>query len=158
MTKELIIKYGNEVTSSPVFQGLIALIALDILTGVAKAIKNKKINSTIGINGLIKHTVVMLLQGLIAIYVRAVGGANLTFISKSIGIFYIAQYGFSLIENLNELNVPLPLWVSKFFSQLREQNIEIPNVDVMITTHNQKKNKEVFNKINNNKELDVNIK
>ncbi len=107
----------ESVMKSVYFQILLIIIAFDILTGYLKAFKLKKYNSTIGINGLLRHFVVVLVMATIGVYARALNQLN---ISIGICMFFIANYALSLVENWGELGLPLPSWVKVYFEKMKD--------------------------------------
>lgn len=119
------------------------VLILDLVTGVAKAVKEKKINSTIGLNGLIRHCIIALIILLISIYLPAMGleGYALTGI-----LFFIGQYLFSLVENLGTIGIIVPQEWIQFFQKLQlDKQFEIPigdaklKLDKPVDEYNKKK-------------------
>ena len=106
-------------------------ILLDVFTGISKAIIQKRLNSGIGIKGLLTHIFVIVIQTLIALYCRVLGNI---FFSQSICVFFIGFYGISLFENMHFIGVPLPTSFKKYFEQMHNRNIQIPNADVVISS------------------------
>lgn len=85
----------------------------DILTGYLKAIKNRKINSSISRDGFIKKIswLVALILGFAIDYFAKV---NLFLIGSA--IVCIATEGVSVYENLGELGIKLPF--KKYFEKM----------------------------------------
>src|SRR5574344_1517292 len=117
---------------SVLYQILIVIIFFDILTGIGKAIIHKKLNSNIGIKGLIKHIVVILLQTVVGLYCRVLG---VPFFSYSLCTFFMGFYGLSLLENANAIGVPFPENFKDLFEQMSNRNINIPNADIVIKSN-----------------------
>lgn len=109
---------------SGLFHILLALILMDVVTGYAKAYKNKIIDSKIGTNGIIRHTIVILLQVFVGIFSRMY---SIDYVSIALCIFNIGNYGTSILENLNMLGIPMPKGLEKYFTQMKE--IEFNNVE-----------------------------
>ncbi len=105
-------------THSVYLQILIWAIIIDIATGYAKAFKHKKYNSTLGINGLIRHILVIFIMTIIGVYARAL---NQVTVSIGICCFFIANYGVSIFENLDELGIRLPKRVRQFFEKMKKE-------------------------------------
>ena len=116
---------------------IVFLMICDILGGIFKAIANKRgINSTVGTNGLIRKAGVLLAL-LVFIVVDSLVELNLvTMIPNEvldvfklkeahIGLSQIMLYFFglfelvSLFENLGEIGVPLPHFITKFIERLK---------------------------------------
>ena len=94
----------------------IIMIFTDIITGYLKAIKNKKINSSISRDGYIKKVgwVVAILFGLILDYFL-----KITLFLKGTSIICVATEGMSIYENLSEIGVKLPF--SKYFEKIKKE-------------------------------------
>lgn len=94
-------------------------IFIDVLTGYLKAIKNKKVNSSISRDGYIKKIgwiVAILLGFLIDILVKV----NLFLIGSA--IVCIATEGISVYENLGEIGVNLPF--KRYFEKIDSKESE----------------------------------
>ena len=122
----------RDLSQSFLYQVLIIFILLDVFTGVGKAIIQKRLNSGIGIKGLLTHIFVVVIQTLVSLYCRVLGTV---FFSQAICVFFIGFYGISLFENLNFIGVPLPANFKKYFEQMHNRNIQIPNADIVIKSH-----------------------
>ena len=98
-------------------------VLFDILTGNLKNIvgKNKNLNSSVGIRGLIKHVIVLLLVLTIYPYLAAL---NFWTYANSIVVFYIFNYTVLVIENLNEMGIKLPKGIKKY---LKKANVHKDN-------------------------------
>lgn len=118
-----------QLKDNPVFHAFLWIIVLDVLTGIAKATKQKKVNSSTGLNGLIRHMTIIILVFLLTIYLPIFEfGA----ISKTILIYFILMYMVSILENLEAIGVNMPDWVHTYVTKMhREVNAgyEIKNVD-----------------------------
>lgn len=91
----------------------------DVLTGYIKALKNKKLNSSISRDGYIKKVgwvIAILLGYLIDLLV----GINLFLIGSA--IVCISTEGISIYENLGEVGVNLPF--KKYFEKLENKEAE----------------------------------
>ena len=95
--------------------GLVALIVLDIITGILVAVSNGKLDSKIGLKGMIKHTTIIILVVLMGVVSRLI---NVQWISQSFCMFYILQYVFSLLESLNAMGIPFPDWLTNMFNRM----------------------------------------
>ena len=118
MKKQILTTIINLIDSSYFFIFLTAII-VDIITGILKGLYNKKLNSRIGLKGLIKHCCIILIVFTISIILPLMGyrtGA------RAIIVFYIIQYCLSIIENVGCLGVPIPPYVTKAIQQLSSKN------------------------------------
>lgn len=116
---------------------VVFLMVCDILSGIFKAVAMRRgINSTIGTNGLIRKAGVLLAL-LVFIVIDSLVELNLVTMiptdvlsifkleGTQIGLSHV-MLGFfgvfelvSLFENLGEVGVPLPRFISKFIERLR---------------------------------------
>ena len=105
----------NDMHHSMLLWGFLFMIVLDILTGLLKAGVTGKIDSTIGIKGMMKHTTIVLLIMTMAIITRFI---NVLWVSQSFCLYYILQYIFSILENLDKMGIPFPLWLRNSFNRM----------------------------------------
>ena len=141
--------HALDLSESAIFQILVILIFLDILTGTSKAIANKNINSKISASGLMKHATILVLSTVIGIYARTLG---VTPISYTFTLGFIASYGMSLLENLEALGVPMPKGLKEFFEQMRDREFKINNADLIIDTKD-KNTAEIIENLENSEEI-----
>ena len=116
--QQMITTITNLLNSDYIFVFLTVII-IDIITGILKGLYNKKLNSKIGLKGLIKHCCIILIVFTISIILPLMGyktGA------RAIIVFYIIQYCLSIIENVGCLGVPIPPYVTKAIQQLSSKN------------------------------------
>ena len=100
-------------------QVLVALIALDYLTGVIVAIAEKKLNSDIGFRGLLKKMMIFALV-YVAVLVSSATGSD--FIRLLVIMFYIANEAISVLENAGKMGVPYPKKLKELLEQLKKDN------------------------------------
>ncbi len=98
---------------------LLSLMVLDYLSGITKAIYNKKLNSAIGFKGLLKKVMILMVIILVSVLQKAV--AESIPLRDVVLMFYAANEGISIIENLGTV-IPIPDAVKNFFEQLREDD------------------------------------
>ena len=103
---------------SSLLWGLLTLIALDIVIGILNAGVNGKLDSRIGLKGLIKHSIIILLVVLMGVTSRLI---NIQWVSQSFCMFYILQYVFSLLESLNTMGIPFPAWLENTFNRMGKE-------------------------------------
>ena len=102
-------------------QVLVALIALDYLTGVIVAIAEKKLNSDVGFRGLLKK---MMIFALVYVSVLVSSATGSDFIRLLVIMFYIANEAISVLENAGKLGVPYPKKLKELLEQLKKDNDE----------------------------------
>ena len=106
------------------------MVVMDFVTGYSKSFIGNVANSTKGLQGLIKHLLVVVLVLSVCPLLAVLGFRP---IATSFILFYIATYGISIIENLGQAGVPLPDFVSKYFDKLNRQHTEIDINTVKMT-------------------------
>lgn len=97
---------------------LLSLMILDYISGIVKAIYNKNLNSTIGFRGLLKKVMILLVVVLVSVLQKAISGV--VPLRDIVLMFYIANEGISIIENLGAV-IPIPEKVRQFFEQLQNK-------------------------------------
>ena len=102
-----------------VFWLLISVMIIDFITGTIKAFVLKVVNSKTGINGLLKHTTVLLVVVLISVVIILTGYNEFKYVLL---FFYIFEYAISITENLDKLGVPFPDKLSRALSQWKDDN------------------------------------
>ena len=85
---------------------MLILIVLDYLTGLLKAIYNKKLNSSVGLKGIIKKIGYLIIVALSVLLDKVVG--NTGAIRTLVIYFFVANEGISIIENWGAMGLPLP--------------------------------------------------
>lgn len=128
-TEFIKIIFGSIVTAVSGFLGgmdgimyaLIAFISIDYITGVAVAIKQKKLSSEVGFWGLVRKVCIIALVGVahfVDVYVMHTGDIFRT----AIALYYIGNEGVSLLENMGNLGVPLSKKLKDVLEQLKNDN------------------------------------
>src|SRR5690606_19014683 len=107
-----------------VMEILVIFIVMDYLTGVGLAIKEKQLNSEIGSKGLLKKAAIFIVIILAAQLDRIVDNPVNLFRTAAV-LFYIANEGISITENIGKLGAPLPAFIKKALEQLRGKNDEV---------------------------------
>jgi toxin secretion/phage lysis holin len=95
---------------------LVALMAVDYLTGVLCAIIERKLSSEIGIRGIAKKVIMLLLVGVAHIvdtYLLGEVGAMRTVVV----LFLISNEGISILENAARVGVPIPAKLKEILLQ-----------------------------------------
>lgn len=112
---------ASGVLESPHFKLLLLLILVDIILGTFSAITNKKLSSEIGLKGMIKHSSVILIAVVLGSILRLSGQVEL---SIMMGWFYVAEYGLSIVENLDVLGIPFPSWLVGILNNTKKKGGE----------------------------------
>lgn len=103
--------------------GLITLIVLDYITGVIKAIVNKKLSSSVGFVGLMKKVVILIVVA-VAVVIETIVNVP---VREIVIMFFMCNEGISLLENASEF-VPIPEKLKDILIQLREKDDDNSNV------------------------------
>lgn len=100
---------------------LLALMALDYLTGLLVGIVKKNINSSTGFIGLARKIIILALIALANLFDIYVVKTGAPFRSLVI-MFYIANESISIVENAGKLGVPVPRKLKNALEQLKEED------------------------------------
>ena len=98
---------------------LIAFVAVDYITGVMRAIIEKKLSSRIGAHGIVRKVVLFLIVGvahLADVYLLHDSGA----LRMAVIFFYISNEGVSLLENAAVIGLPVPEKLKDALTQLHK--------------------------------------
>ena len=99
---------------------LLIFIIMDYITGVAAAFKTKTLRSSVGFEGLMKKGAVFLIVILAAQLDRITGNAAGVFRTAT-AFFFIANEGLSIVENVGEMCVKLPGFITGALTKLRDE-------------------------------------
>lgn len=97
----------------------IIFMIFDYVTGILCAIYNKKLNSKIGLKGIVKKFAFLCIV-VICNQLDLLLGQTGT-IRKLIIYFFVANEGLSIVENLGEMNVKLPKKLLDVLEQLKKE-------------------------------------
>lgn len=100
-----------------IMHALIFLMIVDYITGLAKGFKNKQLNSEVGFIGLLKKAMILVVV-MVAVELEHMT-SNAMPIREIVIMFYIANEGISLLENISEF-LPLPDKLKDYFTQIRD--------------------------------------
>ena len=103
-------------------KSLLIVIVIDYITGVISAIYNKKLNSNIGLKGILKKFSYLIIVSLSVILDRIVGDTGA--IRTLVIYFFVANDGISIVENIGKMGVPLPKKLTEVLEQLRNKGDE----------------------------------
>ena len=98
---------------------LTVCMALDYITGVLSAIKEKKLSSSVGFWGLLRKGVIFLVV-MLAAQLDAALGQEAVCRTAAI-LFYIANEAVSMTENAAKLGVPVPGKILDVLEQLKSK-------------------------------------
>lgn len=127
--KNLINIIGSTLTTIAVYflggwdialQVLLTVILLDYITGICKSITNKKINSSVGLKGIIKKVGYLIIVA-VAVLLDEIAG-NTGAIRTLVIYFFVANEGISILENWGGMGLPLPKKIFDILEQLKNEN------------------------------------
>lgn len=101
-------------------QTLLIVIVLDYITGICKAIYNKKINSSVGLKGIMKKIGYLIIVAVAVILDNITG--NTGAIRTLVIYFFVANEGISILENWGGMGLPLPQKLTDTLEQLKNDN------------------------------------
>ena len=96
---------------------LVVVMVFDYVTGIIKAVYTKTMSSKAGFKGLLKKVSTLIIVGL-ANVIQVVTGGNVP-LREVVIVFYIANEGISILENLSEILPNMPKALKDMLSQLR---------------------------------------
>lgn len=99
---------------------LLIVITIDYISGICKAIYKKKLNSKVGIKGIVKKFAYLLTVAL-AVEVDQIMG-NTGAVRTLVIYFFVANDGISILENLGGMGIPFPQKLRDVLEQLRNDN------------------------------------
>lgn len=103
-------------------KALIVAIVMDYVTGLLKAAYLKRLNSEIGLKGIIKKIGMLALVALAVLLDRATGDTGAV---RTLVIYYlVANEGLSILENLGATGIKIPAGITKRLEQLKEKGDE----------------------------------
>lgn len=115
---ELYFEHFEKLIDNPVFFAFFLIILADIVTGFLKSLVNKKTTSSKGIGGLIKHSTLLLVVCMLYPFCDIYGASGM---ADTLLVFYILFYAISIVENLGEMGIPVPVWLKKYIYKLSDE-------------------------------------
>ena len=98
---------------------LVCFMALDYCTGVVRAFINKVVSSDIGLKGIARKTVILIVLIVAVLLDRLLNTGTWVF-RTIVCYFYIANEGISLLENCAGLGLPVPESIQNALVQLKD--------------------------------------
>lgn len=103
-------------------KSLLIIIIIDYITGVLSAIYNKKLSSKIGFRGILKKFAYLFIVALSVVLDKILG--NTGTVRNLVIYFFVANDGISILENVAEMNIPLPKKLTEILEQLKDKEGE----------------------------------
>ena len=98
---------------------LICFMVLDYCTGVIRAFVNKEISSDVGLKGIARKAVILIVLIVAVLLDRLLNTGTWVF-RTIVCYFYIANEGISLLENCAGLGLPIPEKLKDSLIQLKD--------------------------------------
>ncbi|MCI8404785.1 MAG: phage holin family protein [Clostridia bacterium] len=99
---------------------LVILMAMDYITGIIKAVYIKKLSSEEGYKGILKKITILVIVALANIVQVITGGVAA--VREIVIMFYIANEGISVLENVAAVSTKMPAALKNILLQLRDRN------------------------------------
>ena len=99
---------------------LIVVMVLDYISGLIKAVYTKTLSSEVGFKGLLKKITILIIVAL-ANVIQVITGGNVV-IREIVIMFYIANEGISVLENIAVIYPNMPEELKNILLQLRGDN------------------------------------
>ncbi len=100
---------------------IVLLVILDYVSGILKAIYNKKLSSAVGYKGIIKKVMIFLVIALACAIQAAI--ADTIPLREVTIVFFVCNEGISLLENAAAI-IPIPDRLKEVLLQLRDKDVE----------------------------------
>lgn len=98
---------------------LLLFMATDYLTGIMKAILDKKISSDVGFRGIFKKILILVMIAISSVVDRELLN-NGDILKDGVVFFYIANEGVSILENICDIGLPIPDEIRGVLSQIKK--------------------------------------
>ncbi len=100
-------------------QILVAFIVIDYMSGVIAAYVGKRLDSRVGVRGIVRKVGFLVLVA-VAHLLDQVTGLGTPVLKTATMWFLIANEGISITENLGEIGVPIPKSLQEALRRLRD--------------------------------------
>ena len=102
---------------------LVCFMVLDYLTGLIKAYLTKKLSSNIGLHGIARKSVILIVLIMSVMLDRILNSGTWVF-RTLVCYFYIANEGLSVLENCSVIGLPIPNKIQEALEQLKNKENE----------------------------------
>ena len=103
---------------------LVCFMVLDYLTGLIKAYLTKKLSSNIGLHGIARKSVILIVLIMSVMLDRILNSGTWVF-RTLVCYFYIANEGLSILENCSVIGLPIPSKIQEALEQLKNKESEV---------------------------------
>ena len=109
-------------------KALIIMMVLDYITGIMRAIVDKKLSSAVGFKGICKKVLILILVGIANIVDMNVVGTG-SALRGVVICFYMSNEGLSILENASYLGLPVPEKLKDILAQLHKKDMDKEETD-----------------------------
>ena len=114
-------KITNMMGNAPhTLYALLVLVALDYITGICVAIREKKLSSKVGAKGIASKVMVFAMVALSSIIDHFLVGEGSALCVLTI-LFYCVNEIFSILENATNFGLPLPKKLTEFLEDFKKK-------------------------------------
>ncbi len=106
------------VALDPVYQVLLVVIGVDILTGFMRGWQTGTLTSKVAFDGVMRKTGEVLLVGACAYLQQLTPAIQSLPLPEAVATFYIYNEALSVLENLAAIGVPVPDFLAKALAEL----------------------------------------
>ena len=99
---------------------LIVFMVVDYVTGVMRAVYDKKLSSAVGFKGICRKAMILMLVGIANLLDLTVIGTGAV-LRTAVIFFYLSNEGVSLLENAAYLGLPVPEKLKEILAQLHDR-------------------------------------
>lgn len=103
---------------------LVCFMVLDYLTGLIKAYLTKKLSSNVGLHGIARKSVILIVLIMSVMLDRILNSGTWVF-RTLVCYFYIANEGLSILENCSVIGLPIPDKIQEALEQLKNKESEV---------------------------------
>jgi toxin secretion/phage lysis holin len=132
---EELLRFFSFVNQMPMLTTLLVLMGLDIVSGLALSIYQKKLSSVISWRGMSRKVFMLLIVAMASLIEQFTGGIP---VSKLASVCYIFTEAISILENAAIAGVPLPIALVTALTKMRESQKTVPvaviKQDITLTT------------------------
>lgn len=103
-------EYLGLAVANPFLFALVTAIAIDVLSGISASVLNRKLDSSVGFKGIVKHTTLLLLGIILEFSTTAIG---VRIVGNTFCVLAVGNYIISILGNLAVLGFYIPEWIEK---------------------------------------------
>lgn len=122
LLKNIVDVTRESIDSDTMFQILLVVIIIDILTGIGRSYKEKTWNSTVGLNGMIRHGIILIVSGVVYYFSRQMNAEQF---AHAFTFAFTVEYLISISENWALSGYKLPNKIEDLLEKIKETDYEI---------------------------------